>query len=77
MDWLEYEGVEPMGEWRADARALSLFQRMGVVFGGDKPDEVILPMYPYFQKKVAADDAMAALKAINAAEAEKRAQQGT
>jgi hypothetical protein len=56
-----------MGEWRADARALSICQRIGMAFGGEKPDEIVSPILPYIQPKIDADAAMEHIKALNAA----------
>lgn len=39
-----------------------------MAFGGERPDELILPAFPYMQSKVDGDAALAFLKSLNAKE---------
>lgn len=74
LGWLRFSEVEPLGEWRADARALALWQRIGMAFGGEKPAEIHLPTHPYVERedRMTDDEALAELRRRKAAAAKRQ-----
>lgn len=51
--WIRFNELEPLGEWRHDARAAAICQRIGRAFGGDtpSPSEIIGPIFPYTNRE--------------------------